>query len=324
MKTRIWLVLAVAVLTACGGGGGGGSTPTASAVITTDNAVLVAGAVTDAVLASGDLGEIADLGLFGSPDIALVMVAGADSSVSLAKETAQLQAEKAEVMVSVTEDCPFGGSMNISADIANEQTLTAGDSFSINYISCNLGDGLVLNGGMDMLVLSFQGDLSLGQIVNLGFDININNFSIMDAGETVTLSGDFAMTLDATDTTTTATVSANSLTLGNGTETFSLSRFTTTTTVLGTFPESVSQQSDGFLMSSEFDGQVQFSTTVAFNFTGEGDPFSGELLITGADGATIRVIADGPNVHIELDLDGIDGVDEVIDTTWQELLNNGV
>jgi hypothetical protein len=326
MHRRIWFFLTVAILTACGGSGGGSPTLTASAVLTTQNASTVAGAVTDAVLGSGDLSEIAEFSLLGTAGVAPVMMAATVAAGELAKEAAQLQAEKAEVSISLSEACPSGGSLNISANIANEQTLTAGDSFSVNYNNCDFGDGLLLNGGMDMRVLSFQGDLNVGQIDNLGFDININSFSLMDLGETMTLSGDLAMTLDSTATSVTATVSSSSLNLTTSLgESFSLAQFTTTTVVdLTTFPESVSLQSDGFLMGSDFTGQIQFSTTVEFNFTGEGDPSAGELLITGADGATIRVIAvDSLTVRLELDLDGIDGVDPdgVIVTTWQQLLN---
>ena len=77
-------------------------------------------------------------------------------------------------------------------------------------------------------------------------------------------------------------------------------------------------------MSSAFDGEVQFSTTVAFQGNGDGNPVSGEFLITGADNATIKVIPlDGLNVRLELDLDGDQAVDAngVIDMTWQELLD---
>jgi hypothetical protein len=77
-------------------------------------------------------------------------------------------------------------------------------------------------------------------------------------------------------------------------------------------------------MSSAFDGEVQFSTTVALQGSGEDNPLSGEFLITGADSATIKVIPlDSLNVRLELDLDGDQAVDAngVIDMTWQELLD---
>ena len=49
-------------------------------------------------------------------------------------------------------------------------------------------------------------------------------------------------------------------------------------------------------------------------------PFAGEMLITGANNATIRLIAlDSVNVRIETDTNGDGVVDATEDTTWDDI-----
>ena len=51
-----------------------------------------------------------------------------------------------------------------------------------------------------------------------------------------------------------------------------------------------------------------------------GYAFSGELTITGAGSASIRVIVlDGVFIRLEIDLDGDGNADEFVDTTWDEV-----
>ncbi|MGI9344358.1 MAG: hypothetical protein ACR2QV_16115 [Gammaproteobacteria bacterium] len=323
------LVAGIAVITGlagCGGGGGGGSAPTpvASAALTTANATVVAGATTDATLTSSTFDDLAGLGVLGSPAVAAVQ-SGADASVTLAKNTARLQATTAEVMVGPeTISCDIGGTMTITADIQNPEMLTAGDTFTLSYVNCDFGQGPAVDGSISFTVTSFQGDLVSEQFV-LGFSLQINNLQMAEAGDNLSLDGDLTMSLDTTGTLSSVSVSSNSLTLTDGVDTVSLTQYSTTADVdLSVFPEAFTLQSSGFLMSSDFDGEVQFNTTVALQGNGEGNPVSGELVITGANGATITVIPlDAQNVRLELDLDGDGAVDPngVVDLTWQQLLD---
>jgi hypothetical protein len=48
-------------------------------------------------------------------------------------------------------------------------------------------------------------------------------------------------------------------------------------------------------------------------------PSTGELLVTGAGGWTVRLITvDNVDIIIEIDSDGMDPVDQTINTTWVE------
>lgn len=330
MGKRVLIIFASAIVAACGGSSGGdgaatGTTPVANAVLTTDNAVTVAGSTTDAALFSAEFDELGNLGIIGSPGGMAVVQSAGDASVTLAKQTASLRAETAEVSIGPeTQDCPLGGQMTISAEIQDPETLTAGDTFSITYIECNFGEGMVANGGIGFTVTSFTGDLT-GEDFSMGFDLTISGLSMVELGEEVTFDGDLSMSMSFTSTGSVMTMSGSSLRLSKGVEFFELSEFSTTATIeLSVFPQSFSVESSGYLMSSEFDGEVRFSTTVALQGSGEDNPGTGEFLITGADGATIRVIPmDGQNVRLELDLDGDGAVDPegTVDMTWQELLD---
>lgn len=331
MMKRVLFAVTGAGLVACGGGGGGGdaqsAAPVASAELTTSNAVLIAGSTTDAALASTEFDQFANLGVLGSPGGTAAVQSAGDASMALAKQTAGLRATTAEVSVGPeVQECPLGGTMTISATIANPETLSAGDSFSITYADCDFGEGLVANGGMGFTVTSFSGDMS-GEDFSVGFDIDVNDFSMTESGEAISLDGDFAISMSMTATSSVITLSGNSLSVSNGIEFFELSGFSTTTTLdLSTFPESFSIESSGFLMSSEFDGEVEFRTTVALQGNGAGHPVSGEFLVIGADGASVTVLPlDEQNARIELDLDGDGAVDPdgTLDMTWEAFLNTG-
>jgi hypothetical protein len=327
MAKRIFLFLITAIVAGCGGSGDSSAPAAATANITRDNAIEIAGATTDAAMASADLDELADFGNLFSPDG--VAMSATDSSVTLAKQTAQLQATTGSSTLAVTvgpetTDCSVDGTMTISATIQNTETLTAGDTFSLNYVDCALGDGTVANGGMNFTVSSFSGDLG-GNSFDLGFNIQVTQLELMSSVETITMHGDLSLSLNEGGTSTRIELSGNSLSLSTGVDSFQLSQFSTVATVnLSVFPEAFTLESSGFLMSSAFDGEVRFSTTIALEGNGQDNPVSGEFLITGAEGATIRVIPlDGLNVRLELDLDGDTAVDTdgVIDMTWQELLD---
>jgi hypothetical protein len=326
MSKRVFIVAACLAVAACGGGGGGGdasavaSTPEATAEITSENAAAIAGATADAALFSSEFDDLANLGIVASPGGVAVVQSAAGASITLAKDTSRLQAT---TIGPQTESCPFGGTMTISATIENPETLTAGDMFTMNYDNCDFGEGSVADGGIVFTVTSFQGDL-VGTDFAMGFDLELTGFSMVGGGESVNMDGDFSLLIDTDATSSTVTVSGNSLTLTDGTDSFVLSAFSTTTTVdTSTFPASFTVASSGFLMSSEFDGEVEFSTTIAMQGSGEGNPFSGEFVVSGANGATVTVIPlDGDMVRLELDLDGDGAVDQdgTVDMTWQQLL----
>ena len=85
-------------------------------------------------------------------------------------------------------------------------------------------------------------------------------------------------------------------------------------------PEPYTLDASGSVDTSELAGAISYATEVTFQGAGDGYPFAGELLITGAGGSTVRLIAlDAINVRIETDTDGDGNVDATEDTTWDDI-----
>ena len=109
--------------------------------------------------------------------------------------------------------------------------------------------------------------------------------------------------------------------MNGGTTTETVTNFSTSQTVdTSVQPEPYTLSASGTVNSTALSGSVTYTTTVTFQGAGGGYPFAGEMLLTGANGATIRLIAlDETNVRIETDTDGDGVVDDTEDTTWDDI-----
>jgi len=82
-------------------------------------------------------------------------------------------------------------------------------------------------------------------------------------------------------------------------------------------PSPYTTNASGTVDSSELGGVVEYSMFPMFQGFDNDYPSSGELLVTGANGATVRlIIIDNVDIRIEFDSDGMAPPDETIDTTW--------
>ena len=314
LATRVILMLgAGSLLVACGGssdGGGGGAAPTATAIIDSETAPAMVEAALGAALESGAL---QDLGGLAAPSGATMSAAIVESGTSTNGPTAEVQVGPEVIQ------CAVSGNISFSADIQNQETISAGDSFSFSFNNCDEGDESVLNGSFDFEVDSFTGDMS-SEAFAMTVSITVTGFQVFEGGETATLDGDFTMSLDNTDApVTTVSISGNSLSVDNGVESASLSQFSSTVTV-DPLTGLTTIDMSGFMMSSEFDGEIYYETTTPFQFGADGTPIAGEFVVEGANDASITVMfVGGDSVEMNLDTDGDGQTDEVIMTTWTEL-----
>jgi hypothetical protein len=314
------------ILAGCGGGGGGetAAAPTELVDLTSANAKTVAGAAVVSSMEGGDLGAYA-------------MSAGPTAGVTATKSTqiyskvGEIQSEQIDSLVKqsqagymqaavgpVTSQCEVGGSVTISGDVSGEQTLSSGDNITIEFADCD--DGVsVVDGTFSMTITSFSGDLASGMF-SLGVSLELTAFAVTEGEETVTANGDVTMALDALSSPVVSmTVSSSSLAVSEGGASHELTDYSSTRTV-DTVTGEYSIEASGTVTSSAFDGAASFDVIEPFTGTGAAYPGSGELLIEGAGGATLRVIAlDTTFVRIELDSDGDGTADEIIDSTWDEL-----
>lgn len=328
LKRVLTIGLPWVLLAGCGGGsdGGGSSAPVVAppADITSQNAPVIAGAVVQSALGGGGLGSFAGLGTGAGSVLAdpgsqlLSRLGGIQKSQT---ESLQAKARSGELQALIPETmspCINSGSVTVSGNIANPTTLSPGDTITMVYSLCDDGAGIV-NGTYAMRITGFTGDLVSGSF-SFGVTVALTSFRVDDGNEIVTADGDISINLDtSTMPTLTVTVTANSLSMSTGASTETLINFSVTESV-DELTFAYTLDASGTLTSSAFTGSVTFTTEASLQGDGVGYAFTGELTITGAGSASIRVmVLDGVFIRLEIDLDGDGNADEFVDTTWDEV-----
>ena len=304
------------LLTACGGGGGGDAPVQASpAVITSANAPAIAGEAADSVMATAEVDDL--LGLGGGFTIT-------SKTSPLGTDFLKSSIERGIMQAAIGPEtvlCGAGGSITVSGQLAEPTTLTAGDFVSTVFDNCDDGQGVVIDGSFEFRVDAFSGDFTSGTFA-LTVTLTVSNFAVTDDGDLETVNGSVTLTLDTSAAPqNSVTLSGNSLTVSDASGTGTLSNFSTTVSQNdGVVPAAITFESSATMTSSEFEGSVSYTTPVPFQASEGEYPFMGELLVTGAEGAAVRLIAlDNVNCRIEVDLDGDGAFDESVDTTWDEI-----
>jgi hypothetical protein len=325
MNRSLFVALVTALTaTACGGSsdGGGITAPTIpdhSLSIDLSNA---RDAVRVSYLAAAASGDTA--GLVGNSG--LIADSGSDTVFKTARASAF-----AKPVATAVSSIPFGpdvlpcdvsGSITVSGSLANPLTLTAGDVINIDADNCDDGLGEVVDGLIEMTIDAFSGDVLSG-LYDLTSTLDITNFQVTTAEDTLTSSGDSTVRLNTLNTpAVSASVSGNSLTASSNTASETLTDYSSAQTLdAGLTPAPYTMDSTGTLDSSQLTGIVDFSTELVFQGFDNDYPSIGELLVTG-DTSSARLIAlDNVNVRIEIDNNEDGTIDDVIDTTWDALVN---
>jgi len=316
---------AIFLLAGCGGGGDGGGTTVppvgAATVITSANAPTVAGASVEAALQTGAIGGLTDSGGFVASATG-GSVAKLDRAGTAGVISKSLRTGISNVPIGPeTSPCAVSGTVTISGEIADPTTLTAGDRIVIDSDNCDDGEGEVVDGLLEFVIDGFTPGTNAEQLV-VSVTLTVTDLMITEGEQFTTATGAMTVSIDTTnppDTEISISGDLFSVTTNDSSET--LRNFSTVLTEnASVFPVAYTTDASGTVESSRFDGSVTYDTPVVFQGNGEDYPFAGELLVNGANGASVRVIAlDSVNVRVEIDLDGDGAVDETIDTTWEEL-----
>jgi len=324
MAVAALVAVGIASTIATGGGGGDGSSisppppqppPTNLIDITVANAFDVSSAVIEAIDLTFDVGDIT--GGEVTPGVASApppMIAPDKSLGGLAMKPFTDDVEE-------IQGCANGGTVDITASLANPLRLTVGDTIRAVFDNCDDGDGYVLNGQVDLEVTRTEGDF-LTEFFLLGLDVVMTDIEIIDGMETSTVDGEFALTLDSLDwPTVSQTIEGSELVFGAAGDTITLTDFTHFLEVDGSMtPEAVLVTVEGRVDSSGLGGAVDYATPVPVQVSGDADPYTGEILITGNGGSTVRMIFNDPtSITLEVDENGDGVIDEYIDTNWSEL-----
>lgn len=321
---RAFLVTLSSFLFLSGCGGSSGSPPPVSPppggstglVITTANAKPAARVAYGSTLQSMETGGLVDdSGIAGTSNGGFQKPAGGPSPGSLASILQKIP------LGPDTFPCGVSGTQTISGELASLFTLTAGDQINVDAADCDDGFGEVINGRMEMTVATFSGDLVLGLYL-LEMGVVLIDFEVATAIDTVLSNGDSLVSIDTTGLPIFGTgITGNSMTTVTNADSVTMTTFSTAQTVdTSVVPEPYTLTGSGTVDSFQLAGAISYTTPVTFQGAGADYPFAGELLITGADGGTIRLIAlDATNVRIETDTNGDGTVDDSEDTTWDDV-----
>lgn len=303
-----------------GGGGGGGSVPTADPLeITAANAEDVAGLVVETIYSSFDLA--------GSGSDSLTDGSASASALAIERAVAQpLRQQSAGVGIQaafgpITEPCLVSGEFTLSGNLANPATISVGDRLTIDFAACDDGDGAILDGQLQLVIRGLQGN-PFSDIFLLRADVTLNSFAVTEGGETVSADGNSELTLDTTDYPVGRTrLAGGRLQVGLASDVLTFTDIDQTEEInVAVLPYSSLITASGSLASRVLDGRVDFTTPVPVAGASGDAPDTGEILITGLNDATIRVVVTvSDEVELRLDLDGDGTVDEIQLTTWEAL-----
>jgi hypothetical protein len=301
----------IAGLAGCGGGGGG----VTSATLSADAAPLVTAQVLETIQLN------ADLGITGGGVAAQSASGDGGQAQALRQLTRRSIAAAPRAAIDpITFECDVSGTVRYSGNVTGPDTLSPGDVLSASFTGCDDGFGEIINGALRLTVLEFAGDLS-GDAYLLRADALFGDLSLTTQEEVFRWNGTARIELDTRVSPITAAVSGAQLDLGIGTAARRLTDYAIDLSVdVADDPPVRRVSGTGSFRSSDLTGFVDFVTVFPFVAEGSANPGSGELLIFGANDASIRVVVvDDSAVQLLLDLDGDDVVEETIDTTWNAL-----
>lgn len=340
----------------CGGGGGGGGSadiaiPTDPIQITEDNATTVAtGAVgTSQSMVSTGNGQAALVGVVAQNTGRTRSVA--NISLFEFRRIGALQFAPVVSGASINQTYPCAnssGSFTLDfQDLDASSSLTVGDIFTLSFDHCletaSVGmNSSTTNGSVTYVINNSSGPLNFGAATGTpqspftaGFTITFNNFTSTDnvTGLTNSISGDVSFSTSDDGTYTTGTMFGTSLRVVDSVDgSFLMTGYNLSFTEAN-FPTYITPYSFSVTMtiaSVMANGAVSIATGIPIAGVGFGDPTSGAMRITGANGSTLDVtaLADGIHVRLVVDDDGAAGPNVPVtvtnpatqtDYTWAEL-----
>ncbi len=323
MLTAMLFAAGIATTIATGGGGGSGSPPPpppppppAMLAITADNALDVSTALVVGIGMSFDIGEITGSDVGGaaaaSPGLLKLMRVDDLPSKPLPSGSAKL------------ESCFIDGTVDVTGTIADPNTLTIGDRIIAVFTDCDDGDGFVISGTVDLTVSAVQGNL-MTEVFLLGLDVLMTDVEIVEGASVILVEGDFVLTLDSLAfPVISQRIAGSELSLAVGAESINFTGLDHFIEIdLGLTPEEILATVSGRMGGDLIGGFVDYETTVAIQAVGDDEPYTGEILVTGAANSSVRiVINDSTSVTLEVDANGDNVIDQFIDTNWAELNGN--
>jgi len=319
--TAIGLLLATMLLAGCGGGSSSSaySGPTAAvAVTTTQEADVVAGYAASAATSSSMSTLTSNYTPLTGSSTAAISPSPATLG-NLARRFADM-AFKAEsstaaplagVTQSQTQACPGGGTVTITVSVSNPNATqpSAGDSVKFAFHNCAAA-GYMTTGSIKFVIKTYTASSNFSASYSFSnfkeTNIATGDYLKITGGYTagITIGTDFTYSLTGNSIVFEASISGtvNQLRYSN---------FSFVDILYGT--GDVSFDHDFTVASTEIGGSITVNTVTAFVIPAANTyPTSGQLVVTGANNAKVRLTAqpDGVNVFVEYDIVPVDGIYE--------------
>lgn len=217
-------------------------------------------------------------------------------------------------------DCPTSGTFTVTGNVADPNTITAGDNINYESSACDSGTGYTVDGDHTVDISSVAGDVASGQY-ELGQALTFTGFRAASATLVTTLDGDYTAVTDSTVPGAFATsFSGNAISIGEDQVTIALSGYSG-------FAEL--ETVDPFTYYFDVAGRASGAGLGSFNYqTAEtifqqvgSLPFDGMLDVVGTNGSRARLaIEDVTSVVVQVDNNGNTNFEISVITTWEEFL----
>ncbi len=324
-RTLFFILTSILVVVGCGDSGfydgdgdnDGGNVPNTGTNITSANAVTVLKVSYEAAQSSAGLGDLSgETGIIAAGPNNVAKVGG-----RLFASAGSMVTNSQVPLPDQISDCDGGGTVTISADIADllTPTLSPGDVFAVVFDMCNDALGTVTDGRLDYVIDAFSGDF-LGGFYDLTMTLTMTDFQVATAADVLTSNGDATVTLNTINApAVSASLSGISFIVdANASSEIQTNYSSAQTLDAGISPSPYTMSASGTLDSTQLPGVVSYSTPEIFMGFDSDYPSSGQFLVTGSS-SSARLTAEGVNVLIEIDADGDGTFEESISMTWAEL-----
>ena len=217
-------------------------------------------------------------------------------------------------------NCPVSGTFMVSGNVADPNTVTAGDFVTYESSACDSATGYTVDGTHSLDIASIVGDVASGQFEQAQ-TLAFTDFQAASPTLVTTLNGDHTAVIDTRTTTVTTAFSGNLLDVNEGQITVSIRNYSGFASLQTISPFSYTLDTAGNGNSSIVVGSFDYRVDeLILQQIGE-YPFDGILEIFGVNGSTARIaIVDSTNLDVQVDANGSNNYEVSTPMTWGEFL----
>jgi len=218
-------------------------------------------------------------------------------------------------------NCPVSGTFIVSSNVADPNTVTAGDFVSYESSACDSANGFTVDGTHSLDILSIVGDPSSGQFEQAQ-TLAFSNFQAASATTVTTLNGDHTDVIDSQSASSVSTAfSGNLLLIDEDQISISISNYSGFSFIQIISPFASDLESVGNANSSVITGSFDYWTDEPILQLVGANPHDGILEIFGRDGGTARIaIVDEFSVDIQVDANATGNYESSTNLTWDQFL----